>query len=84
MIMFEIRQKIPDGMIGDEYPDMDEIHIGFVSDEFFAQEFCEAHPDCSYGPVLETKYSNHLEGNLIDSLDDLTIIRIPVKKWEED
>lgn len=83
MVMFEIRQKIPNYDIYDDYADIDDIHIGFIEDEFVAQEFCNAHPDCTYGQVVPTKYLNQLRGQLVESKDDLTIIKIPVKKWED-
>lgn len=81
--MFEIRQKIPDDYINGDYADIDDIHVGFVSDEFLAQEFCNTHDGCSYGQVFETKYLNDLRAHLISSVDDLTLLKIPVKKWEE-
>lgn len=84
MPMFEIRQKIPSyEEIGGEYPDIDDIHIGFVTDEFLAQEFCNAHEDCTYGEVFPTRYLNELRAALCSDVEDLTILRIPVKKWED-
>ena len=83
MPIFEIRQEIPTDCINDDYVDITDIHIGFVSDEFFAQEFCNANKGCSYGEVTPTKYLKHLQGQLVDSVDELTILKIPVKKWEE-
>ena len=83
MTVFEIEQKITDTLIDGEYADIDYIHIGYVSDEFFAQEFCQVHQDCRYGPVLINKYVRELEANMITSNNDLELIQIPIKKPEE-
>lgn len=82
-MMFEIRQEIPSDCINDDYVDITDIHIGFVTDEFLAQEFCNANKRCTYGQVIPTKYLNHLKGQLVDSVDELTVLKIPVRKWEE-
>lgn len=37
-------------------------HVAFVDDETLAQNFCDKHRDCSYGPILITKYPLQLEG----------------------
>ena len=83
MPIFEIRQEIPTDCINDDYVDITDIHIGFVSDEFFAQEFCNANKRCTYEEIKPILYLNHLKGNLVDSVDDLTVLKIPVHKEEE-
>ena len=81
--MFEIEQIIEDTCIDGEYADIDHIHIGYVRDEFFAQEFCQLHPDCRYGSVPVNKYVKELEANMVTSNCDLELISVPVKKYEE-
>ena len=82
--IFEITQKIPWNNIDDDYLDQDELHLGFVTDEFFASEFCNQHPDCSYGEVFPVKYVNQLKGNMVSDVEDLGLIRIPYKKLEDE
>ncbi|MBQ2652536.1 MAG: hypothetical protein IJF83_03185 [Methanobrevibacter sp.] len=84
MQIFEITQKIPYDCIDGEYLDTDELSLGFVTDEFFAMEFCNAHPDCTYGEVLPVKYANHLKGRMVSGPEDLAVFRLPYKKIYDD
>ena len=80
MQIFEITQKIPYETIGGELLDRDEIHLGFVTDEFLAQEFCNAHPDCTYGEIFTVKYINQLKGAMVSEPEELDVIRLPYKR----
>ncbi len=84
MQIFEITQKIPYETIDGELLDRDEIHLGFVTDEFFAQEFCNTHPDCRYGEIFPVKYVNHLKGRMVSGPEDLAVFRLPYKRIDED
>lgn len=80
--MFEIRQRIYNTYIKGKLADVDYIHVGYVEEEFFAQEFCNKHEDCIYGQVIPYKYTKELETQLITDDKDLEIMTIPIKKWE--
>ena len=86
MTLFEISQKIPYEWVDDELLDTDSIVLGYVEDEFFAQEFCEEHKDCSYGPVIPTKYPLYLEARMITSKDDVGLLKVPYNRayYDED
>lgn len=80
--IFEIKQKIPWDTVDCEFLDQDEIHIAFVTDEFFASGFCNQHPDCTYGEIFPAKYVNELKGNMISDKEELGLLKIPYKKQE--
>lgn len=82
MSLFKIYQKLPFDEIEDEYLDCDEIVLGVVDDEYFAQEFCEQHPDCYYGELFITKYSNQLAGRMVSDNTDCELLKIAVKKYD--
>lgn len=81
--IFEITQKIPYDEVDGEFLDQDELHLGFVTDEFFASEFCNQHPDCTYGEVFPVKYVNQLRGEMISDPEELGVIKLPYKKMED-
>ena len=82
--MFKITQKIDVDFIDEELLDMNEIIVGYVEDEYFAQEFCEKHPDCTYGPITPIKYPIYLESRMCHDVNDLMVLKIPVLKGEDD
>jgi hypothetical protein len=85
-IMFRIIQKLNFDEIHtyweDEYFDTDELVLGYVEDEFFAQEFCNTHKDCYYECIIPCKYPLQLEAKLRDNPNDVTIFKIPIQKPE--
>ena len=80
--MFRIIQTLPYEWIDDDYLDYPDLTLGYVEDEFFAQEFCNKHKDCSYEPVIPIKYPRYLEGNMIETIEDVILLPIPFKKGE--
>ena len=84
--MFRIIQKLDTEWVGDELLDTDELELGFVEDEFFAQEFCSKYSCCQYEPVIPIKYPIYLLGKMSDDENDLIVLKIPVKKpeWMEE
>lgn len=68
--------------INDEYLDIDEHTVGYVEDEFFAQEFCNMHSDCYYHPVHLSKYPLQLETNYITEDTELETVTVPIIKPE--
>ena len=87
MALFKIIQEVTFDEIQGELLDNQDYTIGYVSDEFFAQEFCNTHKNCSYQQVHETKYPLELESNMIHNPEDAILIKIPCKKpewmWDE-
>ena len=82
--LFEVAQKLDVDFIDDELVDRNELILGYVEDEYFAREFCETHPECSYGPVIPIKYPIYLEDRMCHDVNDLMLLRIPVLKGEDD
>ena len=41
-------------------------HVAYVDNEKQAIDFCEKHEECTYQPILITKYDNALEGRLLE------------------
>lgn len=83
IMCFKIVQKLNIEWVDDELLDYNEHTVGYVEDEFFAQEFCNKHSDCYYYPIHFIKYPLHLECNLIDKDTELEAVVIPIIKPEE-
>ena len=80
---FRIVQKLEDEWVGDELLDCTEHTVGYVADEFFAQEFCNKHKCCYYHPIHLTKYVNELKANLVYEDTELEAVTIPIIKPEQ-
>lgn len=80
--MFRIIQELNIDEIEDEYLDCTDLTIGYVTDEFFAQEFCNQYSCCKYEEVIPIKYPIYLKANMCHNADDLMLLKIPVKKIE--
>lgn len=80
--MFIIRQKIKNEYINGKLADIDYITIGYVENEFLAQEFCNKHEDCTYSQIVPYKYVLELESELISDNTELDLVEVPMKKWE--
>ncbi|MBQ6220136.1 MAG: hypothetical protein IJH63_10365 [Methanobrevibacter sp.] len=81
--MFRIVQRLDFDEVEDDYLDIIDWTVGYVDDEYFAQEFCNKYSCCSYEQVHITRYPLQLRGNLIEDVEECEIRRIPVRKWED-
>ena len=80
---FRIVQKLDTDWIGDDLLDCSELTVGYVSDELFAQEFCDKHDDCYYHSLHLIKYRIELEANRVDDYTVLEAVTIPIISPEE-
>ena len=76
---FRIVQELNIEWVDDELLDIDEHIVGYVEDEFFAQEFCNTHNDCYYHPIHIVKYPNELESKLIRDYKSIKVLKVPIK-----
>lgn len=80
--MFKIVQKIEDTYIGRNYPDILSITLGYVENELCAIRFCNEHEGCTYHQLIPSKWLE-LEKAMVKDNNELELIHVPVKKWEE-
>lgn len=82
--VYRISQELDFDCVDGDFMDCTSITLGYVADEFFAQEFCNAHENCTYGPVILDKYPGYLRSKMISDIDDVILLKIPVKNYMED
>lgn len=64
-VFYRIYQKIKTDTTNDELIDSDCITLGYVDNEFFAIEFCNAHKNCGYELIICTNYAKQLIANMV-------------------
>ena len=82
MGLFRIVQTLDFDCVDDDLLDCLDLTLGYVDEEFFAQEFCNKFSCCSYEPVPVTKYPLQLRGGMVSDVEDVGLLRVPYKKYE--